>query len=371
MKIHFVLHAEFELLHVMTSWAKEKGFSVSTSRPFADDPLPELFDFDWLISLGGHQSSLDLDQYPYLVSEVQLIEEAFRAEKVVLGICLGAQLIGEALGAKAERSPYKEVGVFPIELTEEGKKDFVLQNLPHTFEVVHWHNDMPGLTKAAKVLATSPGCPRQIVRYTPKVYGLQCHLEPTFNDIKAITEHFESDLEPNRYVQKKEPFLKSDFAAINARLVTILDNILIQYHLEKETNHGYIPPKQLLKPFKIGIGTVQPIIESNTLELFTLTYGEEGATSEPHLHRHMQETFYVLSGTFRFRLNEQEMILQPGDSCTIQPNQRHQWTAIASDRGCTSWKLFVTCRPPGNQLAYLRSLASGAPPSQPIDISFL
>jgi GMP synthase (glutamine-hydrolysing) len=73
-------------------------------------------------------------------------------------------MIGEALGASYEHSPNREIGVFPITLTEEGKNDTIVGKFPGTFPVGHWHGDMPGLTPNAAVLATSEGCPRQIVR---------------------------------------------------------------------------------------------------------------------------------------------------------------------------------------------------------------
>ena len=357
MKIQFVIHSEFELPKIFTAWVKEKGFSFAISRPFAGDPMPELFDFDWLILLGGPQRIIELDRYLYLESEIRLIAECYRAQKVVLGICLGAQLIGEALGAQGEQSPYKEVGVFPIELTEAGRLDPLLKNFPQSFDGVHWHNDMPGLTKAAKVLATSPGCPRQIVRYSPKTYGLQCHLEPTLLEIKSLIEQYENDLEPGRFVQKKEALLKSDFTTINNRLIQLLDNLLIQTLLEKETNHGYINPQHPLKPFALGSGSVQPLLESKTLELFTLTNVQAGAGPGAHFHREMEETFYVIAGTFQFRVDDREMILQPGDSCSIPPKSIHQWTTIQSEKNTASWKLFVSCCPAGNQINYLRALA--------------
>jgi GMP synthase (glutamine-hydrolysing) len=71
-----------------------------------------------------------------------------------MSFCLGAQLIGEALGAKTERSPEKETGVYPIELTAAGTRDPLLRGLPGTFPAIHWHNDMPGLTDDTAVLAS-------------------------------------------------------------------------------------------------------------------------------------------------------------------------------------------------------------------------
>jgi len=166
-------------------------------------------------------------------------------------------------------------------------------------------------------------------------------------------------------VQKKEALLKSDFTPINTLLIMILDNLLIQTLLENETNHGYINPQHQLKPFAMGSGSVQPLLESKTLELFTLTNVQAGIGPGAHFHREMEETFYILSGTFQFRVEDQEMILQPGDSYSIPAKSIHQWTTIQSEKSTASWKLFVSCRPAGNQLNYLRSLAKAIASGKP------
>jgi GMP synthase (glutamine-hydrolysing) len=225
MKIHFVIHADFEMPGIILYWARENGFEMTYTKTFKGEKLPQTEAFDWLILMGGPQSPLELDLYPYLADEIKLVERAVAADKVVLGFCLGAQVIGEAHGGKTERSPNKEVGIYPITLTEKGKKDPLLNGLEPTFQVMHWHNDMPGLGTDSAILAYSEGCPRQIVKYAPKIYGFQCHPEPTQNDIAGMVEHCESDLHPGRYVQTKEQLLGGDFPAINRTMVKILNNL--------------------------------------------------------------------------------------------------------------------------------------------------
>ena len=123
--------------------------------------------FDFIVCMGGPQSAgSDINKYPYLVDEVDFLKSALKAKIHVFGFYFGAQLIGRALGASAERSPHKEIEIFPIELKKEGRQDPLLAILPKKFAVAHWHSDMPGLTKTA-VLAKSEDCPRQIVRYLP------------------------------------------------------------------------------------------------------------------------------------------------------------------------------------------------------------
>lgn len=221
MKIQYIIHADFELPGALHTWAKKNSYEESICRPFAGERLPSPSDFDLLILMGGPQCAVRLDE-PYLKQEVALIQQT---ETPILGFCLGAQLIGAALGAPAEHSPHKEIGVFPIHITEEGKQDPLLAGLPATFPVIHWHSDMPGLTPEAKVLAYSEGCPRQIIRYTPRIYGFQCHPEPTRENIEAMIKHCPKDFMPNQYVQTPQQLLAADYAAINQTLFSVMDQV--------------------------------------------------------------------------------------------------------------------------------------------------
>lgn len=222
MRILYILHADFERPGIIETWAKQNRAQEAFCRPFAGEKIPSVDQFDLLIVMGGPQSYRD--GFPYLKNEVQRIQEALEAKIPILGFCLGAQLIGEALGAPTEKSPHKEVGAFLIELTEEGKADVLLQGLPEQFFVVHWHNDMPGLTADAKILATSHGCPRQIVRYLPYAYGFQCHPEPTLTNIREMIQHCPEDLAPGKFIQTAAEFLKHDFEQMNRRMIHFLNN---------------------------------------------------------------------------------------------------------------------------------------------------
>lgn len=227
MKIQYILHADFELPGVIETWAKQNHFNENFCRPYANEKLPGSDEFDFLILMGGPQSPLNLANAPYLKDEIDLIQKCLEAQIPLLGFCLGAQLIGEAFGARTEKSPNKEVGVFPITLTDEGKQDPILKNLPSQFHVVHWHNDMPGLTKESKILAASEGCPRQIVRYSSLAYGFQCHPEPTKQNIEEMIRCCPEDLKPGPYVQTAQELLSYDYKSINQMMLHILDNLIL------------------------------------------------------------------------------------------------------------------------------------------------
>ena len=223
MKILCVTHADFETPGTIERWASDNDHGFKIEKPYRGDQLSDVGHCDVLILMGGPQSPLRIAEFPYLSREIALIRAALSENKKMLGFCLGAQLIGEALGAKTERSPEKETGVYPIILTLEGTNDPLLKDLPSTFPVIHWHSDMPGLTDNAAVLASSPGCPRQIVRYKNNVYGFQCHMEIALDGIKTMIEAVPEDLKPSKFTQSQKELLNNDYLSINTMMATILN----------------------------------------------------------------------------------------------------------------------------------------------------
>ena len=165
-----------------------------------------------------------------------MIAKCVAARKAVVGVCLGAQLIGEALGARHEHSPEKEIGKFPITLTAAGKANDKFARFGDTLDVGHWHNDMPGLTASAKVIAYSEGCPRQIVEYGDLVYGFQCHMEFTPEVIElliAASGHELSTLTHHRFVQQPDALRINDHEAMNQKLFGFLDQLAKAYAAER------------------------------------------------------------------------------------------------------------------------------------------
>lgn len=234
MKVHFVQHEVFEAPGACLQWALQRNYSVSFSKVFENEALPTgLNDIDLLIIMGGPQSPGTTKEdcaYFDAVAEIKLIQSAIEANKAVLGICLGAQLIGEAMGAKVEKSPEKEIGVWPIELTLDGKNDNKIAHFGNRLFAGHWHNDMPGLTNTSKVLATSAGCPRQIISYTNLVYGFQCHMELNTEVAGLLIEQEKDFLEHNTtytYVQKPDEIRVFDFTEMNQKLFGFLDKLIV------------------------------------------------------------------------------------------------------------------------------------------------
>lgn len=232
MNIHFIQHEIFEAPGAYLDWAIKRSYSVSCSKVFDRNPLPtKIDDIDLLIIMGGPQSpDTSKEECPYFDSkaEIALIQKVVNAGKAVVGVCLGSQLIGEALGVKFEHSPEKEIGVWSIELTEDGLLDEKISHFGTSLLVGHWHNDMPGLTPQSKILASSIGCPRQIIAYSNLVYGFQCHMEFTPEVIELLIaqeEEFLTNNTKHRYVQKPDEIRNFDYSEMNSKLFQFLDKL--------------------------------------------------------------------------------------------------------------------------------------------------
>ncbi|ELN9577635.1 MULTISPECIES: type 1 glutamine amidotransferase [Enterobacter] len=232
MHIHFIIHEHFEAPGAYEIWGKSRGCSLSYTRVYQGEPLPEeLGHTDLLIIMGGPQSpATTREECPWFDAQAEkaLISRAIEAGKTVIGVCLGSQLIGEALGAAFCHSPEKEIGTFPVRLTDAGKANPLFEGFGSVLNVGHWHNDMPGLTPQAKVLAYSEGCPRQIVQYSERVYGFQCHMELTPEVVELLIEHSQNDLRRAgefRFVETAEKLRSHDYREMNQVLFSFLDKL--------------------------------------------------------------------------------------------------------------------------------------------------
>lgn len=237
MRVHFVVHESFEVPGVFETWAMIRGHAVTFSRVYRGQELPDnAVDIDLLIVMGGPQDpSVTTEECSHFDSRAEqaLIASAVDSGKAVVGVCLGAQLIGEALGAPFAHSPEKEIGKFPIYMTDAGKTSEMFAHFGNVIDVGHWHNDMPGLTPDAKVIAWSEGCPRQIVAYSGLVYGFQCHMELTPAVVELLILHSDRDLSraaEYRFVQSADELRGNNYTEMNSALFTFLDKLEHRYH---------------------------------------------------------------------------------------------------------------------------------------------
>jgi GMP synthase (glutamine-hydrolysing) len=137
-------------------------------------------DYDTLIMLGGPMSVNDEDEYPYLTHEMRLAEQFMKAGKRVFGVCLGAQLMAKALGAKVYPGPEKEIGWYDIALKDAGLKDPRMAHLAtdrRSCKVFQWHGETFDIPQGAERLAMSGLYPNQAFRYGNNAYAFQFHIE--------------------------------------------------------------------------------------------------------------------------------------------------------------------------------------------------
>lgn len=200
--IHYLQHVPYESPGSIAEWAQTRGHSSSSTRFYADDPLPALDRFDWLVVMGGPMGVYEESAYPWLVPEKAFIRAAIDAGKTVLGICLGSQLIAEVLGGRVAPAAEKEIGWWPVRKTPAGLSHPLLQAMPAEFTVLHWHGDTWTLPAGAQLLASSDGCANQAFVWGEKVVGFQFHMEATEAVIEAFLTNGATPLPTDqRFVQ--------------------------------------------------------------------------------------------------------------------------------------------------------------------------
>lgn len=159
-------------------------------------------DYDYVIAMGGPMNVDETERYPFLLKEREFISSAIHLGIPVLGICLGAQMIARALGAKVYPGKKKEIGWYPIQFSKEGSNDPLFRNTLESNPIVfHWHGDTFDLPKGATLLASSELFPHQAFRFGENVYAFQFHLEMTSEIIRDWvskgTEEIKSLRQPN------------------------------------------------------------------------------------------------------------------------------------------------------------------------------
>lgn len=168
----------------------EAAALVDLWKPWADTALPDTDDADALIVFGGEQSARDDHTHPYLPALADLMAAYTAADKPVLGICLGSQLLARAYGATNHLGTAPEFGWVDVSLTEAGCADPVLGTVPATFPIFQWHSDTFTLPEGALHLARSPVAQHQAFRIGRATYGTQFHFEASRSVVRDWTRTF-------------------------------------------------------------------------------------------------------------------------------------------------------------------------------------
>jgi len=179
MSVLIIVHVESEGPGTLGSFLDSSGITVHLASVYSGERLPENIDgLQAIISMGGPMNVYEENEYPFLRDETILLQKAIAANLPVLGICLGAQMIAKATGARVVRSPKEEIGWGKVFLTEAGQSDLLFSGVPETLDVLQWHGDMFEIPEDGALIATGNDCPNQALRYR-NAFGLQFHVEVT------------------------------------------------------------------------------------------------------------------------------------------------------------------------------------------------
>lgn len=227
MRVHYLQHVPFEGLGSIQVWLESRSARTSATRFYQEQQFPQVGDIDWLIIMGGPMSVNDERAYPWLPPEKRFVAQAIAAGKVVLGICLGAQIIASAMGARVSANPEREIGWFPIEPAPGASRTSFSAFFQEPLEVFHWHGETAELPPGAVQLARSAACEHQAFSLGERVLGLQFHLESTVESAQALIQNCRADLVPGRWVQSENEILRypERFRRINQVMSALLDDL--------------------------------------------------------------------------------------------------------------------------------------------------
>lgn len=228
MNLHYLQHVPFEGLGSIASWAKARRAQISRTRLFAGEALPSADEIDLLVVLGGPMGVYDEHDYPWLVREKKFLKQAMDSGTRILGVCLGAQLIADVLGARIYPNDHKEIGWFPIEGVRAAPSSLIEKVLSNAGEVFHWHGDTYDLPTGATHLAKSRACTNQAFSVGDQILALQFHLETTRNAAQALIDHCGHEIVDAPYIQPAREILtdQREFERINILMAECLDLLL-------------------------------------------------------------------------------------------------------------------------------------------------
>lgn len=222
MRVHSLEHAAAEGAGKIKDWALARGHDFAVTRLDLGEPLPEAADL--LIIMGGAMNIYQHRDHPWLVAEKACIARHIERGAALLGVCLGAQLIADALGARVVQNPVQEIGWFPVRFLEH---DAPFDAFPREGTVFHWHGDTFSLPAGAHRIAESDACANQGFIHGDKIVGLQFHIEVTPTAAAAFCEGADDYLQPERWVQSAAAIraAQPDLTATDAGLFRLLDHL--------------------------------------------------------------------------------------------------------------------------------------------------
>jgi|ERR1019366_1700025 GMP synthase-like glutamine amidotransferase len=233
MNIHCFQHVSFEGLGCIEKWITKNNHNLTITKWYENAILPDIKNIDFLIIMGGPMGVYDETEFPWLASEKEFIKKAIEAKKIILGVCLGAQLIADVLGSKVYPNKQKEIGWFPVNFKAPlPPKGGNLVSPPlggkGALHVFHWHGDTFDIPKGATLHSSSIACKNQLFTFNENVMGIQFHLEATIESIKLFIENGRNELVPNKeFIQSEKQILQTTkyIKKSNEMMIDILEKL--------------------------------------------------------------------------------------------------------------------------------------------------
>lgn len=234
MRAHYLQHVHFEGLGSIEPWLVSQGYTITCTQLYQSTNFPDPIEIDLLIIMGGPMSVNDEAEHTWLEPEKLFIKQCIERNIPTLGICLGAQLIADVMGANIYLNPEKEIGWFPVTATDRPHHGTF--SFPQETLVFHWHGETFNLPDNAVNLAESECCSNQAFQIGDNIIGLQFHLETTPALARALTNQCGDELTPSTYIQEKEMITgatEDQYQEIHQLMETVL-----VYLRQSQTGHN-------------------------------------------------------------------------------------------------------------------------------------
>jgi GMP synthase-like glutamine amidotransferase len=233
MRILVFQHIACEHPGIFREFLQSDGIAWDAVELDGGQPIPALDRYDALWVMGGPMDVWQTDQHPWLIAEKAALRQAVLGRRMpYLGLCLGHQLLADALDGECQRMAKPEIGVLGVELTKEAHRDVLFRGLPTKAKALQWHSvEVTKLPAQATVLARSPDCAVQAMRVGERAWGIQYHVEITAETVpqwgrvpeyaKALAERLGADALP-----KLEAEAKVELASMTLAARRLYDNFM-------------------------------------------------------------------------------------------------------------------------------------------------
>ncbi len=177
-KVLVLKHVASEGPGLLKDGFEKAGAEVLEVNLYEGESIPEAGEYQVVVSMGGPMNVYEDHRYPFLKEEAEFLKRRIDEGEPVLGICLGAQMIARACGAKVRKAEVEEIGWFPVHITSAGRADELFWDFPSQLQVFQWHGDTFEVPPQGTLLFKAPLCPNQAFRIR-NAYALQFHIEVT------------------------------------------------------------------------------------------------------------------------------------------------------------------------------------------------